>query len=102
MTVTFMTFSFTFTIVVQFAILKACTFFYFFQKLYFLKKMKNIFFEKNEKYIFLKKLNETDASLSFLTVEQVAVSLPTKCLSNPTSCSVLIGDYRLSPAHFPG
>src|SRR5258705_4658844 len=32
----------------------------------------------------------------------MAVSLPTKCLSNPTSGSVLIGDYRLCPTHFPG
>ncbi len=42
-------------------------------------------------YIF-KKLNETDTSLYFLTVEKVAVSLPTKCLSNPTIGSALIGD----------
>ena len=47
-------------------------------------------------------LNKTDTSLYFLTLEKVAVSLPTKCLSNPTSGSVLIGDYRLGPAHFPG
>src|SRR5258705_2828021 len=47
-------------------------------------------------------VNKTDTSLYFLTVEKVAVSLPTKCLSNPMSGSVLIGDYRLGPAHFPG
>ena len=56
----------------------------------------------NTVYIFLKKFHETDTSLDFLTVEKVAVSLPTKCLSNPTSGSVLIGDYMLGHAHFPG
>ena len=47
-----------------------------------------------------KKLNTIDTSLYFLTVEKVAVSLPTKCLSDPTSGSVLIGNYRLGPAPF--
>ena len=54
------------------------------------------------KYIFWKKLHETDTSLDFLIVEKVAVSLPRKSLSNPTSGSVLIGDYRLGPAHNQG
>ena len=49
----------------------------------------------------MKKLNETDTSLYLLTLEKVAVSLPTKCLSNPTSGSVLIGNYRLGHAHLP-
>ena len=51
---------------------------------------------------FLPNLHETDTSLDFQTVGKVAVSLPTKCLSSPTRGSVLIGDYRLGPAHFPG
>ena len=55
-----------------------------------------------ENNFFLKKLNETDTSLYFLTVETVAVSFPTKCLSNPTSGSILMCDYKLGPAHFPG
>src|SRR5258705_12169917 len=59
-----MIFSFTFTIVVQFAILKV----------YFLCTLKN----KKGKYIFFLKLNETDISLYFLTLEKVSVSLPTK------------------------
>src|SRR5258705_4336588 len=93
MTVTFMTFTFTFTIVVQFATLKVCTFLYFFQT--------NLFLEKMEKYIFLKKLHETDTSLDFLTVEKVAVSLPTKFLSNHTSGSVLIGNLQVTRRPFP-
>ena len=48
-------------------------------------------------YIFLK-LNKMGTSLYFLTVEKVAVSLPTKCLSDPTSGLVFIGDYILGPA----
>ena len=71
--------SFTFTIVLQFEILKVCTFLYFFQKYKFVNKMGN--------NIFLK-LNKTDTSLYFLTLEKVAVSLPTKCLSDPTRGSV--------------
>ena len=62
---------------------------------YFFVLFSTIFF------LNLKKLNETDTSLYFLTVEKVAVSLPTKCLSNPTSGSVLICDYRLGHAHLP-
>src|SRR5258705_8876657 len=54
-----------------------------------------------EIYIFFK-LNKTDTSLYFLTLKKVEVSLPTKCLSDPTSGSVLIGDYRLGHAPFPG
>ena len=46
--------------------------------------MENIYLKK--------KFNEIDTSLYFLTVEKVSVSLPTKCLSNPTSGSALIGD----------
>ena len=49
-------------------------------------------FEKDGKQFILKRLNETDTSLYFLTVEKVAVFLPTKCLRNPTSGSALIGD----------
>src|SRR5258705_12016304 len=41
-------------------------------------------------FLFLR-FNKTDTSLYFLTVEQVAVSLLTKCLSNPTSGSPLTG-----------
>ena len=52
-------------------------------------------------YIFFK-LNKTDTSLYFLTLEKVAVSLPTKCLSDPTNGSVLIDDYKLGHAPFPG
>ena len=54
-----------------------------------------------ENIYFLKKLHESDTSLDFLSVENVAVSLPTKYLSNPTSGSVLIGDYRFGSAQFP-
>ena len=82
MTVTFTTFSCTVTTVVQFANLIVCTFFYFFQKNMF-KKCKISFFEK---------LNENDTSLYFITVEKVTISLPTKCLRNPTRGLVLIGD----------
>ena len=46
------------------------------------------------------KLRETDTSLYFLTVEKVAVSLPTKCLRNPTTGSALIGDEPVSAAMF--
>src|SRR5258705_3774524 len=49
--------------------------------------------------IFFFKVNEPDTSLYFLTVEKVAVSLPAKCLRNPTSGSALIGDY---PVLLPG
>src|SRR5258705_5923371 len=42
------------------------------------------------------KLNETDTSLYFLTLERVAVSLPTKCLGNPTSGSASGGDFPVS------
>ncbi len=45
MTVTFMAFSFTFTIVVQFATLKVCTFLYLLKK-ELLEKMVNKFFLK--------------------------------------------------------
>ena len=89
---TFMIFTVTVTSVVQFAILKVCTFFYFFKKKMFVKKMEKLFF--------LKKLNKTDTSLYFLTVEKVSVSLPTKFLRNPTSGSALIGDHRSGHAHF--
>ena len=68
-------------------------------------KSKSLYFlvlKKKLKCIFFKKLNETDASLDFLTVEKVAVSLPTKYVSNPTSGSDLIRDYRLGHAHNPG
>src|SRR5258705_11149106 len=91
MTVTFLTFSFTFTVVVQFATLKVCTFLYFFKIYIFLNTMGN--------NLFLKKFIKTDTSLYFLTLEMVA--LPTKCLSNPTNGSVLIGNYRLGHAHLP-
>ncbi len=40
--------------------------------------------------------DKTDTSLYVLTIEKVAVSLPKKCLRNPSSGSVLIGDDRLS------
>src|SRR5258705_12463861 len=80
MTVYFTTFSFTFTTLVQFANLKVCTF--------------STLLKKGN-YCFFLKLNETDTSLDFLIVEKVAVSLPTKCLSNPTSGSVLIGTLTL-------
>ena len=76
MIVAFMTFSFTVTIVVQFAIIKVCTFFLHYGK-------KNVVFE-NMGFYFLK-LNETDTCLYFLTVDNVAVSLPTKFPSDPTS-----------------
>src|SRR5258705_11696005 len=55
--------------------------------------------KKIGKKIFLQ-LNTIDTSLYFLTAEKMAVSLPTKRLSDPTSGSVLIGDYRLGPAHY--
>src|SRR5258705_8917936 len=90
MSFTFTTFTITFTTFVQFAILKVCTFFYFCKK-------KNIF-EKNGNLFF--SCNKTDTSLYFLTVEKVAVSLPTKCRRNPTSGSALIGDHRFGHAHF--
>src|SRR5258705_10647550 len=48
--------------------------------------------------IYLFSLNKTDTYLYFLTLEKVAVSLPTKCLSDPTSGSVFIGNYKLGPA----
>ena len=38
-------------------------------------------------------VHETDTSLDFRTVEKVAVSLPTKYLSSPTSGSALICDF---------
>ena len=79
-----MSFSCTVTILVQFATLKVCNFFVLFQYIYILLK-------KKWKIIFWKKLHETDTSVDFLTVEKVAVSLPIKCLRNPTSGSVLIG-----------
>ena len=47
------------------------------------------------------KSTKADTSLYFLILEKVAVSLPTKFLSNPKSGSVLIGDYRFGSAHFP-
>ena len=72
MTVTFITFSFT--TVVQFANLKSLIF-----------STSLIFLNKMEKYVYLKNLHETDTSLYFITAEKVAVSLPTKCLCNPTS-----------------
>ena len=53
MTVTFMTFSFTFTIVVQFENVKVCTFLY-------IKKYIYIFGKNG----FKKKLNRTDTYLS--------------------------------------
>ena len=62
---------------------------------FFVLFQKYIYFWKNWKYIFLKKLNKADTSLYFLTLENVSVSLPTKCLSDPTSGLVLIGNYRL-------
>ena len=71
-----MTFSFTITIMIQFALLIVC-FFVLFRIKIFLTKMGNL-------YLF-EKVNKTDTSLYFLTVEKVAVSLPTKCLSNPTN-----------------
>ena len=52
-------------------------------------------------FLLLLILNKIDTSLYFITLEKVGISLPTKCLSDPTSGSVLIGDYRLSHAHFP-
>src|SRR5258705_9268167 len=70
---------------------KVCTVLYFYLYIY-LKKMEN--------YIYFLMFNKTDSSLYFLTLEKVAVSLPTKCLRNPTSGSVLIGDYRYGPASF--
>src|SRR5258705_14021747 len=48
----------------------------------------------------LKKLNEADTYLYFLTVQKVTVSLPTKCLRNPTSGSALIGDIPVFSRHF--
>src|SRR5258705_795808 len=90
MSFTFTTFTITFTTFVQFAILKDCTFVYFF----------NTFFLNNGKTFFLKKLNKTDTFLYFLTVEKMALSLPPKCLRNPTSGSAVMSDYRLGPAHF--
>ena len=58
--------------------------------------------KKKGNNFFMKMFDETDTSLSyFLTLEKVAVSLPTKCLSNPTSGSVLKGNYRLGHAHLP-
>ncbi len=84
----FITFSFSLTIVVQFAFVKVCIFFYFLQNIYI--------FEKNGNNCL------SDTSLYFLTVEKVAVSLPTKCSSIPASGSVLMGDYLLGHAHFPG
>ena len=64
---------------------KVCTF--------FLIKKKKIIFEKDGNKFFLKKWNETDTSLYFLTVEKVMVSLLTKCLSRPTIGSALIGYF---------
>src|SRR5258705_11926191 len=37
---------------------------------------------------FIKKLNKTNTSYYFLTVEKAAVSLPTKCLGNPMNISI--------------
>src|SRR5258705_742795 len=82
----------SFTIVVQFKILKVYFLCTFFKKIYFRKKWEIIFLN----------LNKTDTSIHFLTLEKVAVSLPTKCLSDPTIGSVLISGYRFGPAHFPG
>ena len=50
---------------------------------------------------FWRKFNTTDTSLYFQTLEKVAISLPTKFLSNPRSGSVLISNYRLGHAHLP-
>src|SRR5258705_5906203 len=47
---------------------------------------------------YFKKLNETDTSLYFLTVEKTVVSLPTKCLGNPTRGSASGGDYTIFSA----
>src|SRR5258705_1309490 len=60
------------------------------KSLYFFLLKKNIYIFLKKIDFFLKKLNETDTSLYFLTVEKVTVSLPTKCLRNPTS------DWRLT------
>src|SRR5258705_2387767 len=46
---------------------------------------------------FVEYIQQTDTTLYFLTLEKVAVSLPTKCLSDPTSGSVFIGIYKLGP-----
>src|SRR5258705_2852671 len=58
-------------------------YFYYFSTVW--KSKSLYFFYFFQKYIFLKKLNETDTSLYFETVEKVTVSLPTKCLINHTS-----------------
>src|SRR5258705_12998276 len=59
------------------------------------KSLSFFLLKKLENFFFVFKLNETGTSLYFLTVEKVAVSLPTKCLSNPTSGSALIGDEQV-------
>src|SRR5258705_4812549 len=47
---------------------------------------------------FVEYIQQTDTTLYFLTLEKVSVSLPAKCLSDPTSGSVFIGNYKLGPA----
>src|SRR5258705_12219119 len=46
---------------------------------------------------FVEYIQQTDTTLYFLTLEKVAFSLSTKCLSDPTSGSVFIGNYKLGP-----
>ena len=69
-----------------------------------LRTFKKIFFfgKKRENNVCFFMLDETDTSIYFLIVEKVAVSLPIKCTSNPTSGSGLIGDNWLGHAHNPG
>ena len=85
MNVTFMTFSFTFTIVVQFATLKVYT-------LLVLLKIYIYIFEKKGNDFFFEKVLQTDKTLYFVTLEKMAIRLPTKCLSNYMSGLALIGD----------
>src|SRR5258705_11072457 len=54
---------------------KSLYFFVIFSKTIICEKMGNLF----------NQFNKTDTSLYLLTLEKVTVSLPTKCLSNPTS-----------------
>ncbi len=44
---------------------------------------------------------KTGISLSFLSVQKVELSLPINFITDPTSGSILIGDYKLGHAPFP-
>src|SRR5258705_13117811 len=87
---TFTTFTCTFNNFLQFGNLKVCIF----------STLKKYIFEKKITFLW-KKLYKTDTFLYVLTVEKAAVSLPTKCLGNPTSGTASGGDYTIfSPFQF--